>query len=145
MLPVVRKRLKSVSSRNQSLQDILLTSFETVEILSIKSHTTGIHNTKLIVELPDGRHRVHFYSRLNLATLLEGVELTSTAIGDVISELNLLGYDFTEDDLEIVDNSIIAKITSLGYIGQYQHTQATPPIKGGWGFNYGSNFGATMT
>lgn len=117
MLPLLRKKLKSVSSRNQSLQDILETCNRARRVISVEYHPTGIHNSKLIIELPDGRHRVHFYSRLNLATLLEGVELTSTAIGDVISELNLLGYDFTEDDLEIVDRILTAKPTSLGYVG----------------------------
>lgn len=145
MLATLRKKLKGVSIRNRSLQDILLTCSRARRVISVESHPTGIHNTKLIVELSDGKHRVHFYSRLNLATLLEGVELTSTVIGDVIYELNLLGYDFNEDDLEIIDNSITAKITSLGYIGQYRLTQVTPPIKGGWGFNYGNNFGAAIT
>ena len=140
----LRNKLKTASFRNQSLQDILKSCSVAIELISVEPYAGGIHNTKLMVELPDGKHRVHFYSRLNLATLLEGVEFTSTAIGDIISELNLLGFDFTEDDLEIIDNSVTAKITSLGYIGQYRLTQVTPPIKGGWGFNYGSNFGAAM-
>lgn len=117
MLATLRKKLKGVSIRNRSLQDILLTCGRARRVISVESYPAGIHNTKLIVELPDGRRRVHFYSRLNLATILEGVELTSTAIGDIISELNLLGYDFTEDDLEIVEGILQAKPTSLGYIG----------------------------
>lgn len=117
MLATLRKKLKGVSIRNRSLQDILLTCSRARRVISVESHPTGIHNTKLIVELPDGKRRVHFYSRLNLATLLEGVELTSTVIGDVISELNLKGFDFTEDDLELVDRILTAKPTSLGYVG----------------------------
>lgn len=117
MLATLRKKLKGVSIRNRSLQDILLTCGEARRVISVESHPAGIHNTKLIVELSDGKHRVHFYSRLNLATLLEGVELTSTVIDDVISELNLLGHDFTEDDLEIVENKLQAKATSIGYFG----------------------------
>lgn len=69
MLATLRKKLKGVSIRNRSLQDILLTCGRAKRVISVESHPAGIHNTKLIVELPDGRHLVHFYSRLNLATL----------------------------------------------------------------------------
>lgn len=117
MLPTLRTTLRTVSYRNQSLQDIFKSCRESEKVISVEKHTSGIHNTKLIMELSDGKHRAHFYSRLNLATLLEGVELTSTVIGDVIYELNLLGYDFNEDDLEFVDRILTAKPTSLGYVG----------------------------
>lgn len=123
MLPVVRKRLKSVSSRNQSLQDILLTSFETVEILSIKSHTTGIHNTELTVRVDLGvetredryQERVQFYNRIIVQDIIKNLTYVGTDLKNIINQLNLQGCDFTEDDLEIVDGQLKAKSTSLGY------------------------------
>jgi len=77
----------------------------------------GIHNTKLIVETKAGEERVHFYRRLDLTQLLNGVEIIGRTIQDIINELNLQGYDFTEDDLELVDRVLTVKPTSLGYVG----------------------------
>ena len=145
MKPRPRVKLNGVSSKNQSLQDILITSNIADEVISVDVKNSGIHNTKLTLLKPDGEQRVHFYNRLDLAKILADVAVEATTIDEIISELNIKGYDFNEDDLEIIDNSITAKITSLGYVGQYRLTQVTPPIKGGWGFNYGSDFGATMT
>lgn len=117
MLPSLRKKLKSMSSRNQSLQDILSSSGSSEKVLKIEPHVGGIHNTKLILESPGGKQRVQFYNRLDLAVILNGIEIEAATIQDIIDELNLHGYDFTEDDLELVDRVLTAKPTSLGYVG----------------------------
>lgn len=144
MLPLLRKKLKTISASNKPLQNIFKSCIEGEEVISVEKHTNGIHNTKVTLLLKNGEERVQFYNRLDLSEIMGGVTIEASNLAQVIDELNLKGFDFNEDDLEIIDNSITAKIASLGYIGQYRLTQVTPPIKGGWGFNYGSNFGATI-
>jgi hypothetical protein len=117
MQPQLRQKLKSVSMKNKSLQDILLTQTFAKRVISVESVIGDVHNTKLIVETLTGEQRVHFYRRLDLKPLLNGVEITGRIIQDIINELNLQGYDFTEDDLELVDRILTAKPTSLGYVG----------------------------
>lgn len=117
MQPQLRQKLKSVSMKNKSLQDILLTQTFAKRVISVESVIGDVHNTKLIVETLTGEQRVHFYRRLDLKPLLNGVEITGRTIQDIINELNLHGYDFTEDDLELVDRILTAKPTSLGYVG----------------------------
>lgn len=117
MLPRLRTKLKNVSSKNRSLQDILGSSSDARAVKSIEPHEGGIHNAKLILESSNGIQRVHFYNRLNLAAILNGIEIEATTIEDIIDELNVLGFDFTEDDLELVNRILTAKPTSLGYVG----------------------------
>ena len=117
MLPRLRTKLKNVSSKNRSLQDILGSSSDTRAVKSIEPHDGGIHNAKLILESSNGIQRVQFYNRLDLAVILNGIEIEATTIEDIIDELNVRGFDFTEDDLEIVEGILRAKETSLGYIG----------------------------
>ena len=126
MLPALRTRLRSISSKNKSLQDILQTSKEAKEVLSILPTTGGVHNTQLILLVNQGERvdpkdrfirRIHFYSRLDLADIMSGVIIESKDLPSIINELNLKGYDFTEDDLEIVENKLQAKTTSIGYVG----------------------------
>lgn len=117
MLPTLRTKLNGVSARNKSLQDILQTSNQGERVLSVEAHQGGQHNTKITLEMPDKEKRVHFYNRLNLSVLLpENLELKST-LAETIHALNLAGYDFTSDDLELVDGVLQAKATSLGYYG----------------------------
>lgn len=117
MLPTLRTKLNGVSARNKSLQDILQTSNQGERVLSVEAHQGGQHNTKITLEMPDKEKRVHFYNRLNLSVLLpENLELKST-LAETIYALNLAGYDFTSDDLELVDGMLQAKATSLGYYG----------------------------
>ena len=158
-LPSLRNRISiSTGNRNSSLKSILSPTGEALEVLSVEAIDAPLHNTKIIVsvnyknKLDEGSNdvkgrRAILYNRLNLNQVIpENAVFDLTDIVKTIKLLNTRYHcDFTEDDLEIIDNSITAKITSLGYIGQYRLTQVTPPIKGGWGFNYGSNFGATMT
>ena len=128
MLPTLRKRLRGISSKNKSLQDILRTSKEAKEVLSILPTTGGIHNTQLVLLVDQGENvdpkdrfirRIHFYSRLDLADIMSGVTIESKDLPSIINELNLKGYDFDEHDLELVNKKITAKSTSLGYIGFY--------------------------
>lgn len=117
MLPSLRRNLKNVSSRNQSLQDILRTTAASLKAVSIEPVTKGIHNTKLTLQLITGEQRVHFYNRLPLENVIAGLTITSNDLDSVLTELNLQGCDFNEDDLEFVDRILTAKPTSLGYVG----------------------------
>lgn len=126
MLPTLRRRLKTISFRNKSLQDILLLSRKAIEFVSVDAHVGGVHNTKLVVKIDLGEDfdlkdrfidRVQFYNRLDLKDIMTDVVLQSKSLLDVINELNLKGFDFTEDDLELVDRILTAKPTSLGYVG----------------------------
>ena len=124
MLPSLRKKLKNVSSKNQSLQDILRTLNDSTEILSINPQLRGIHNTSIVVKTDLGKHldpsiryttRIHFYNRLPLENVIAGLDYTGNDITAIIQKLNLQGCDFNEDDLELVGGVLRAKDTSLGY------------------------------
>lgn len=126
-VPVIRSKLGNISSKNKSLQDIFKTMKQGLEILEVKPHTQGIHNTAITVRvdlgegLPDRdryKKRIHFYNRLDLAVVLAGVTWSATTIPEIIKELNLKGYDFNSDDLELSSGNLKAKETSLGYYGQ---------------------------
>lgn len=135
LLPSLRKRLRTVSGKNQSLQDILRTLNDSTEILSIQSQLRGIHNTSIVLKVdlgdnhePSTRYdtRVHFYNRLPLANVLVGLDYTGTTIEQIIAKLNIQGCDFNEDDLEVVSDYLCAKETSLGYIGRFKLTSDAP-------------------
>lgn len=111
----LRKKLKTVNEFNRSLQDILPTSRRAGRVISVEKQESGIHNTKLIVELDNGERRVHFYNRIDLANILNNVELTSNKIEEIVPQLNLLGYDFEVSDFILVDGAITAHPDSLGY------------------------------
>ena len=126
MLPTLRRRLKTVSFRNKSLQDILFLSRKAYEIVSVDTHHGGIHNTKLVVKIDLGKDfelrerfvdRVQFYNRLDLKDIMKNIDLESNSLLDIINELNLKGFDFTTEDLDITDGYLTAKPASLGYIG----------------------------
>ncbi len=126
MLPTLRKKLKTISSKNQSLQDILRTLSDSTELLSIQPKLRGIHNTSIVVKTDLGKHldpsiryttRVHFYNRIPLENILTGLDYTGNDITAIIQKLNLQGCDFNEDDLELANGQLKAKDISLGYIG----------------------------
>lgn len=136
MLPGLRKKLKNVSSKNQSLQDILRTLNDSTEILSINPQLRGIHNTSIVVKTDLGKHldpsiryttRIHFYNRVPLENILIGLDYAGNNISDIIQKLNLQGCDFTEDDLELVNGQLKAKDISLGYIGSIGSEVPPPP------------------
>lgn len=117
MLPLLRKKLKTISASNKPLQNIFKSCIESEEVISVEKHTNGIHNTKVTLLLKNGEERVQFYNRLDLSEIMDGVTIEASNLAQVIDELNLKGFDFTEDDLELVDRILTAKPTSLGYVG----------------------------
>ena len=115
MLPVIRTKPRGISLRNKSLQDILLTSKPAEKVLAVKPHIGGIHNTKLVLLMPNGDQRVCFYDRLAYEDVVADLNKITGDLSDIINLLNLQGCDFTEDDLEIVNGHLRVKETSLGY------------------------------
>lgn len=125
-LPVIRTKLKTASSKNQGLQDILKSCSRGMEILSVEKHVGGIHNTKITlkVDLGEGypkeqryQTRVHFYNRVALVNAIpQGASYPTVDIEETIEILNREhGCDFTEDDIYISGNGLLAKDASLGY------------------------------
>ena len=117
MLPSIRTRLNNPGKVSEALRRLLNLTYPGVQIESITVVENGIHNTKLILALPDGVERVVFYNRTDIATMLRSEMISSLEINEIINSLKLEGFDFTEDDLEIVENKLSAKPTSIGYIG----------------------------
>jgi len=117
MLPSIRTRLNNPGKTSEALRQLLNLTYPGVEIESITVVDNGIHNTKLILALPNGVERVVFYNRTDIATMLRSDMINGREINEIINSLKLEGFDFTEDDLEIVENKLSAKSTSLGYIG----------------------------
>lgn len=131
-LPVVRTKLKTVSSKNQGLQDILKSCSRGMEILSVEPHVGGIHNTKITLQVDLGagypaeqryQKRVHFYNRVPMALAVPtGASYPTSEIEETIEVLNKdYGCDFTVDDVEISEGLLKAKATSLGY---YNYTES---------------------
>ena len=125
MLPSLRTRLKVPSSKNQALQDIFNSCKYGVEILQVVPFKTKLHNTLITLRVdlgpdvpPEQRHQIrsHFYNRQNIDDLLAEEVFTVSDINQVIAQFNLKGYDFTTDDIEIVNGKLKAKDTSLGYL-----------------------------
>lgn len=117
MKPTPRVRLRSVSSKNQSLQDILSTCTITDEVVSVEPIINGVHNTKLTLKKATGEKRVHFYNRLDISSILPVDFRPSANLIADINKLNLMGYDFTEDDLTVSNRRFVAQPYSLGYYG----------------------------
>ena len=117
MLPSIRTRLNNPGNTSEAFRRLLNLTYPGVQVESITVVENGIHNTKLILALPDGVKRVVFYNRTDIATMLRSDMINGREINEIINNLKLKGFDFTEDDLEIVDDKLSAKPTSLGYIG----------------------------
>ena len=117
MLPSIRTRLINPGNTSEAFRRMLNLTYPGVQIESITVVENGIHNTKLILALPDNVKRVVFYNRTDIATMLRSDMINGREINEIINNLKLEGFDFTEDDLEIVDDELSAKPTSLGYIG----------------------------
>lgn len=130
--PQLRKKVRySFDGKNLSLDEIKAIVLEGKGFFSIEKQLKGIHNTKLIIFLNDteqilcdcdvdeGTQRVIFYNRLDLNDIIPpDLEISLRDIQITIRELNALGYDFTEDDLEVKKGRLVAKETSLGYHGE---------------------------
>lgn len=117
MLPSIRTRLNNPGNTSEAFRRLLNLTYPGVQVESITVVENGIHNTKLILALPDSVKRVVFYNRTDIATMLRSDMINGREINGIINNLKLKGFDFTEDDLEIVDDKLSAKPTSLGYIG----------------------------
>ena len=117
MLPSIRTRLNNPGNTSQAFRRLLNLTYPGVQIESITVVENGIYNTKLILALPDSVKRVVFYNRTDIATMLRSDMINGREINEIINNLKLEGFDFTEDDLEIVEDELSAKPTSLGYIG----------------------------
>lgn len=112
----LRKRLKTVSFKNEGLQRVLQTCHGAVEIISVEKHAGGIHNTKVIFLMSNGEERVQFYDRVDITLAVPSSYVSSGNITQDILNLNSAwGCDFTEDDIILVDGKIKAKPESLGY------------------------------
>ena len=115
-MPELRKKLRTVSSKNRALQDILRSCGYAVEVVSVEKLTGSVHNTKTILNMPDGQQRVHFYNRVPIQNTIPEGFISSGDIDLDIEILNTLyGCDFTEDDLVITCGKYSAKADSLGY------------------------------
>lgn len=117
MKPRPRVKLNGVSSKNQSLQDILGTCAITDEVISVTPVINALHNTRLTLKKPDGEQRVHFYNRLDIANIIPADFRPSGNLQNDIEKLNLLGCDFNEDDLIVSNRRFVALPESLGYYG----------------------------
>lgn len=116
--PNLRRNIKNIVSKNKSLKDILSPTAEALEVTSVEALNYQVYNTKTIVVVSDNgvvEERVLLYNRLNLTELLQNVTVTETTLSAVVDELNGKGFDFTEDDIDLVNGEVVAKPTSLGY------------------------------
>lgn len=133
MYPVPRAKLKNVSYRNQSLQDILATCTIGMKVLSVQRTRDGDHNTRLTILVYHGKfhpekyryeRRVQFYDRLKLEEILPQNYVAKPTTEETIFDLNVFhGYDFTEDDIEVIDGKITAVSSSLGYYSEGGDTE----------------------
>lgn len=118
-MPGLRRNLKADASKNKSLRSILGSTFNATEVISIEPVEWSVHNTKLVVRGHDEAgvedERVCFYDRDNIKTLLNGVTIIGTTIEEMIVDLNSKGFDFTIEDLELVEGKVVAKVNSIGY------------------------------
>ena len=125
----LRKRLRNISYKNQSLQDVLKSSTDAMSLVSIEKYDGKVHNTKMVLKLDRGSsykeqeryyERVCFYNRVNLATILPGdISINLNPLQNAIDQLNVeYGCDFTEDDIYILNGQVAAKEDSIGYIDE---------------------------
>lgn len=130
--PQLRKKVRfSFGGKNLSLTELRGSVLDGEEFFSVEPHKGGIHNTKLIIYLADEGQdsfnredntpvkRVVFYNRLNLKDIIPSdFQISLRDIDSTIRELNRLGYDFNNDDLEFRHGFLAAKAMSLGYHGE---------------------------
>ena len=127
----LRKRLKTISFRNEGLQRVLRTCAGAVDVISVEEHVGGIHNTKVIFLMENGEHRVQFYDRVDIKLAVPEGYVTSGSVATDVAILNsAFGGDFTEDDLILVDGKLKAKPESLGYRNDEAVTPPTNVLPG---------------
>lgn len=127
----LRKRLKTISFRNEGLQRVLRTCAGAIDVISVEEHVGGIHNTKVIFLMENGEHRVQFYDRVDIKLAVpEGYVTSGSVVTDVAILNSAFGGDFTEDDLILVDGKLKAKPESLGYRNDEAVTPPTNVLPG---------------
>lgn len=120
----LRNKLKTASFRNQGLQDILKSCSKAIELITVEPYNGKVHNTKITLKMNRGNNypiqeryyeRIHFYNRVNIARAIEGLTASGNTLSQIVESYNLQGCDFTEDDIMLQGNTIVAKEDSLGY------------------------------
>lgn len=128
----LRKRLKTISFKNEGLQRVLRTCAGAIDIISVEKHVGGIHNTKVIFLMANGEHRVQFYDRVDIKLAVPANFISSGQLAEDILTLNsAFGCDFTEDDLILVDGKYKAKPESLGYHNVEEGSEELPSTLSG--------------
>lgn len=123
----LRKRLKTISFKNEGLQRVLRTCAGAIDIISVEKHVGGVHNTKVIFLMANGEHRVQFYDRVDIKLAVPANFISSGQLAEDILTLNsAFGCDFTEDDLVLVDGKYKAKPESLGYHNVEEGSEELP-------------------
>ena len=134
-IPQLRKKVRfSFESKNLSLFELKAAVLEGDSFFKIEKQNDGIHNTKLTIYIDDpvslpygggeseGVKRVIFYNRLDLNKIIPAdLEISLRVIEMTIADLNKLGYDFTEADLEFSRGLLVAKETSLRFFGELKN------------------------
>lgn len=144
-LPKIRDKVSiSSGNKNRSLKDILAPMGAGVEVLKVEAITAPMHNTKATIRVDNSKvyvaegenqptepftTRAILYNRIDIATVLpETISASMSDLAAVLKELNSKHHcDFTEDDIEVVGNTIKAKVTSLGYYSSGTDVSNTVP------------------
>lgn len=132
-MPVLRKRVYiSVEGKNISLDDLRGSSYPGIEVVSVETIDYTLYNSKIVLKVDpsvvgenNGPHagigevlRSCLYDRIDIRDIVPiDLQIPVMSLQLALEFLNSHGFDFTEDDLEIVNWVIQTKPTSLGYIG----------------------------
>lgn len=132
-MPQLRKKISlSAGNKNKALRDILTPTGIGSYVESVETVIGQLHNTKAVImvdqwvngtqsSLNSDRFikRSILYNRVDINTMVpETVGVPRGDINTIIKTLNTkYQCDFTEDDLELINNNLVAKPNSLGYYG----------------------------
>lgn len=132
-LPILRKQVYiSLDGKNISLDDLRGSVYPGIEVVSVEPIEYNLYNTKLVAKVDpnvinesapsslskDGVLRSCLYDRLDLRDIVpSNLIIPVLSIEVALEFFREQGFDFTEDDIEIIDYRIHAKPNSLGYIG----------------------------
>lgn len=135
-MPSLRKRVYiSLAGKNISLDELRGGSYPGIEVVSVETIDYNLYNTKVILKVEpwvndeeplskldnDGVLRSCLYDRLDLRNIVPlDLKIPVLNIQAALEFFREHGYDFTEDDIQIVDWKIVAKPNSLGYYGNLE-------------------------
>ncbi len=117
-MPQLRPRVKTDVAKNRGLKDIISPTTKALEVISVQKVEYGIHNTQAVVLVEENgiqEERVLIYNRVDIRAAISQFSGPIPDLQFVLDELNQQGYDVTEDDIEIVNDYVVVKDTSLGY------------------------------